>query len=67
MFTWFSFVLLNKTLLLSSNIFFSASALDWRKTNKGWGCTEKEADTKLSIQYIENNLQQLKEIAVFLI
>ena len=42
-------------------------ASDWRKTNKGWGCVEKEVETKFSIQYIKNNLQQLKEIAVFMI
>ena len=54
-FTWFSF----SRLLLES-------ASDCRKTNQGWGCVEKVVKTKLNIQYIKN-LQQLKEIAVFII
>ena len=54
----FSFVLLNKTSLLSSSVFFSKTASNWRKTNKGRGCVEKEAEGKLSIQYIKNSLQQ---------
>ena len=42
-------------------------ALELRKTNKGCGCVEKVIEGKISIQYIKNNLQQLKEIAVFII
>ena len=42
-------------------------ALELRKTNKGCGCVEKEIEGKISIQYIKNNLQQLKKIAVFII
>ena len=42
-------------------------ASDWKKINKGWGCVEKVVETKLSMQYIKNNRQQLKEIAVFII
>ena len=52
-------------LVLSRLLFEPAS--DWRKTNEGCGCVEKEVETKLSIQYIKNNLQQLKEIAAFII
>ena len=37
------------------------------KKNKGGGCVVKMVETKLRIQYIKNNLQQLKEIAVFII
>ena len=43
-------------------------AKDWTKTSKGWGRVEKEVEIKLaSLQYIKNNLQQLKEIAVFIV
>ena len=42
-------------------------ASDCSKTNKGWGCLEKEVKAKLDILYIKDNLQQLKEIAVFII
>ena len=52
-------------LVLSRLLFEPAS--DWRKTNKGWGCVKKEIETKLSIQYVKKNLQQLKEIVVFII
>ena len=52
-------------LVLSRLLFEPAS--DGRKTYKGWGCAEKEVEAKLSMQYIKNNLQQLKEIAVFII
>ena len=52
-------------LVLSRLLFEPVS--DWRKTSKGWGCVEKKIETKLSAQYIKNNLQQLKEIAVFII
>ena len=34
---------------------------------KGWSFAEKEVETKFSIQCIKNNLQELKEIAVFII
>ena len=36
-------------------------ASDYRKTNKGWCCVEKVAETKFSREYIKNNLQQLKK------
>ena len=46
------------------DLFFSRSlfepASDWRRTNKGWGCLEKDVETKRSKQYIKNKLQQLK-------
>ena len=42
-------------------------ASDCRKTNKDWGCIEKVVKTKFTIHSIKNNLQQLKEIAVFII
>ena len=42
-------------------------ASDCSKTNKGWGCVEKEVKAKLDIQHIKNNLQQLKEVVVFMI
>ena len=51
-------------LVLSHLLFEPAS--DCRKASKGWGCVEKVVETKLSIQYIKKNLQQLKEI-VFMI
>ena len=54
--TLFSFVSLNKTSLLSSSIFLPEPASNWKKTSKG--CVEKEAETKLSIQYIKSNIQQ---------
>ena len=50
-------------LILSRLLFKPAS--DWRKTNKGWGCVEKLVETEISIKYIKNNLQQLKEFVVF--
>ena len=40
---------------------------NYRKIHQGRGCVEKVVEAKLSIQYIKNNLQQLKEIAVFII
>ena len=49
--------------LVLSHLLFEPTS-GWRKTNKGWGCVEKVVETKFSIQYIKNNLQQLKEIAV---
>ena len=52
-------------LVLSRLLFEPAS--DRRKTNEDCGCIEKEVEIKLSIQYIKSNLQQLKEIAVFII
>ena len=52
--------------LVLSRLLFEP-VLDLRKTNKGWNCVEKEIKTKLSIQNVKNNLQQLKEIAVFMI
>ena len=52
--------------LVLSRLSFEPAA-DWRKTNKGWGAIEKVVETKLSIQYIKNNRQQLKEIALFII
>ena len=52
-------------IVLSRFLFEPAS--DCRKTNKGCGCVEKVVETKLSIQYVKNNLQQLKEIAAFII
>ena len=54
MLTWFSLVL-------------HEAASDCTKERKGPGCVEKVVETKLSIQYFKNNLQQLKEIAVFII
>ena len=51
-FTWFSFFLLYRTTLLSYKVFVSATSSKC--------CVEKEAETKLSMQYIENNLQQQK-------
>ena len=51
-FTWFSFVLLYRTTLLSYKVFVSATSSKC--------CVEKEAEAKLSMQYIENNLQQQK-------
>ena len=37
------------------------------KQNKGWSCVEKEVEAKLSILYIKNYLEQLKDFAVFII
>ena len=42
-------------------------ASDCIKANEGWGCVEKVVETRLSTQSIKNNLQQLKEIALFII
>ena len=42
MFAWFSFTTLNKTSLLSSNIFFSEPASNLIKTNRGRVCVEKK-------------------------
>ena len=61
MFTWFSCVS-----LIIWNVLFEP-AEDRRKTNSDWACVVMEVETKLSMQYIKNNLQQLKEIAVFII
>ena len=52
--------------LVLSRLLF-APDLDWRKTIKGCGSIEKEVETKLSIHYIKNNLQQFNQIAVFII
>ena len=52
--------------LVLSHLSFEPAS-DRRKTNKGWGCVGKDVDTKLSIQYIKNNLKKLKEIALFII
>ena len=52
-------------LVLSCLLFEPAS--DCTNTNKGWSCIENVVETKLGIQYVKNNLQQLKEIAVFMI
>ena len=52
--------------LVFSRLLFEPAS-DRRKTNEGSGCVEKEVDTKLSVQYIKNNLQQLKEIPAFII
>ena len=41
-------------------------ASDWRKRKNGWGCVGTEVETKVSIQYIKNNLHQLIEIALFI-
>ena len=51
-------------LVLSHLLFEPAS--ECRKTDKHCGCVEKVVEVKLSIQYIKNKLQQLKEIAVFI-
>ena len=40
---------------------------DCRKTTNGWSCVEKAAETRLNIQHIKNSLQQLNEIAMFII
>ena len=37
------------------------------KQNKGWSCVDKEVEAKLSILYIKNYLEQLKDFAVFII
>ena len=56
-FTWFSLVSLNKTLLLSSSVFVSESALNWRKINIRWGWLEKEIETKFNTQFIKSSLE----------
>ena len=58
--SWFSYL---HDLVLPRVLFEPDS--DWRKTSKG--CVEKVVETKLSIQDIKNNLQQLREISVFII
>ena len=50
--------------LVLSRLLFEPTS-DCRKTDKSWVCVEKVIETKLSIQYIKSNLQQLKKIAVF--
>ena len=50
-------------MLLSSSVLLSEHPSNWRK-KKGWGCVEKEAEAKLSIKYIKNNLQQQKVFAM---
>ena len=59
-FTWFSFVSLNKTSLLNSNLFLSKPASNRRKTSKGWGCVEKGAETKLGIQSFKTTYNNKK-------
>ena len=63
----FSFVLLNRTLLLTFNVVVAEGNSSWRKTNEGWGCIEEEAEGKFSMQCIKNNLQWWKEIALFIV
>ena len=62
----FNFASLNKTSMLISRILWSDPASDWSKTNKGQGYVGKEAEEKLSIQNIQNKLQQEIVIVVFI-
>ena len=61
------FVSFNKTSLLSSGVFLSEPTSNWRKTNKGGICVEKEAEAKLNLLHIKNNLQQEIKIVVFIL
>ena len=61
------FVSFNKTSLLSSGVFLSEPTSNWRKTNKGGICVEKEAEAKLNLLHIKNNLQQEIKIVVLIL
>ena len=60
-FTWFGLVSLNKTLLLSSSVFLSESALNWGRTNIRWGWLEKEVETRFNTQFIKSKLEDFKK------